>query len=286
MLANLASARFVHAAFRHCDPAVRSACSYVTHTRSPTLPKLSCSTPPIAIARPRDCPRFIGTPTLPRLRGCTRSAWRSTTRSLTSFPAKLPCRIARSEAGARFSMIAENIAEGPSPQGLHTQWMNSAPHRANLLDRQLNSIGIAVVQRGNVFFAAEDFAVTVPHLSFEEQESQVRAQLADYGLRIESDAADARKTCAMDRGFAGAKPALVLRYEMADLSQLPEEVETARTQRQVSLRGGWGLRSQRRGDLYALPHRHRVLLSASGLRRLDRYAANTRYNYIVACLFL
>jgi Cysteine-rich secretory protein family len=141
------------------------------------------------------------------------------------FPGEAPLQDRAREAGARFSMIAENIAEGSSPQGLHTQWMNSAPHRANLLDQQLNSIGIAVVQRGNVFFAAEDFAVTVPHLSFEEQESQVRAQLADYGLRIEGDAADARKTCAMDRGFAGAKPALVLRYEMADLGQLPEEVE-------------------------------------------------------------
>jgi Cysteine-rich secretory protein family len=140
------------------------------------------------------------------------------------FPGEAALQDRAQQAGARFSMIAENIAEGPSPQGLHTQWMNSAPHRANLLDRQLNSIGIAVVQRGNVFFAAEDFAVTVPHLSFEEQEAQVRAQLADYGLRLESDAADARKTCAMDRGFAGAKPALVLRYEMADLNQLPEEV--------------------------------------------------------------
>jgi hypothetical protein len=140
------------------------------------------------------------------------------------FPGEAPLQDRAQEAGARFNMIAENIAEGPSPQGLHTQWMNSAPHRANLLDQQLNSIGIAVVQRGNVFFAAEDFSVDVPHLSFEEQEAQVRARLADYGLRLDNDFADARKTCAMDRGFAGAKPLLVLRYEMADLNQLPEEV--------------------------------------------------------------
>jgi hypothetical protein len=140
------------------------------------------------------------------------------------FPGEAPLQDRAQEAGARFSMIAENVAEGPSPQGLHTQWMNSAPHRANLLDQQLNSIGIAVVQRGNVFFAAEDFSVDVPHLSFEEQESQVRAQLADYGLRVEGNSADARKTCAMDRGWAGAKPLLVLRYEMGDLNQLPEEV--------------------------------------------------------------
>lgn len=141
------------------------------------------------------------------------------------FPGEAPLQDRAREAGARFSMIAENVAEGPTPQGLHTQWMNSAPHRANLLDAQLNSIGIAVVQRGNIFFAAEDFSVDVPHLSFEQQESEVRARLADYGLRLDSDSADARKTCAMDRGFAGARPSLVLRYEMAELNQLPEEVE-------------------------------------------------------------
>ena len=171
------------------------------------------------------------------------------------------------QAGARFSMIAENIAEGPSPQGLHTQWMNSAPHRANLLDRQLNSIGIAVVQRGNVFFAAEDFAATVPHLSFEEQEAQVRAQLADYGLRLESDAADARKTCAMDRGFAGAEAGAGVALRNGRPQPTAGRSGTARAQRQVSLGSCRRLRSQRRGDIYTLPHRHRVLLSADWLRR-------------------
>jgi Cysteine-rich secretory protein family len=129
------------------------------------------------------------------------------------------------QAGARFSMIAENVAEGPNAAGLHAQWMNSAPHRANLLDHDLNSIGIAVMQRGNVLFAVEDFSVGVPRMTLSEQENEVRAQLASYGLQVLSDSADARKTCAMDRGWAGARPATVLRYEMGDLSQLPEEVE-------------------------------------------------------------
>ncbi len=44
-----------------------------------------------------------------------------------------------SQAGARFSSLAENIAEGPSAEGIHKQWMNSPPHRANLLDAQLDS---------------------------------------------------------------------------------------------------------------------------------------------------
>ena len=57
------------------------------------------------------------------------------------FPGEQSLQIRAMEAGARFSLIAENVAEGPSPQGLHVQWMNSPPHRANLLDRELNSIG-------------------------------------------------------------------------------------------------------------------------------------------------
>ncbi len=141
------------------------------------------------------------------------------------FTGELPLQDRARQVGARFSMIAENVAEGPSAQGLHTQWMNSPPHRANLLDQELNSIGIAVIQRGSMFFAVEDFSVGVPQLSLDEQEATVAAQLAGYGLRVENDARDARKTCAVDRGWSGPRPLSVLRYEMADLSQLPEEVE-------------------------------------------------------------
>ena len=64
------------------------------------------------------------------------------------FPGELPLQQRAMQTGARFSLIAENVAEGPTVLGLHTQWMNSPPHRANFLDRELNSVGIAVVQSG------------------------------------------------------------------------------------------------------------------------------------------
>jgi len=141
------------------------------------------------------------------------------------FPGEPALQDRARQAGARFSMIAENVAEGPNASGLHVQWMNSSAHRANLLDADLNSIGIAVMQRGNVLFAVEDFSVGVPQLTLAEQENEVRSQLAGYGLQVLGDSADARKTCAVDRGWSGARPGAVLRYEMGDLSQLPEEVE-------------------------------------------------------------
>jgi Cysteine-rich secretory protein family len=140
------------------------------------------------------------------------------------FPGEPPLQDRARQAGSRFSTVAENVAQGPSVPGLHTQWMNSAPHRANLLDPQLNAVGIAVVQSGNQYFAVQDFADVVPSLSLKEQEHQIAAQLSELGLQNVSASADGRKTCELDRGFAGTKPATVLRYETSDLSHLPEDV--------------------------------------------------------------
>src|SRR5215472_6384288 len=141
------------------------------------------------------------------------------------FPGEAPLQDRARQTGARFSLIAENVAEGPTPQGLHTQWMNSAPHRANLLDHDLNSIGIAVVRSGNLYFAVQDFSVGVPHLSFGEQEAKLNAQLAARGMRVVDATLDARKTCEMDRGWAGEQPFAVMRYETSDLGSLPEGID-------------------------------------------------------------
>jgi Cysteine-rich secretory protein family len=140
------------------------------------------------------------------------------------FPGEPPVQDRARQAGARFSLIAENVAEGSSVTGLHTQWMNSPPHRANLLDPELNSVGISVVQSGNLLFAVEDFSAAVPALALDAQEQKVESQLVARGLREVSSTADARKTCELDRGWAGQKPATVLRYETADLTHLPDEI--------------------------------------------------------------
>ncbi|HXX17684.1 MAG TPA: CAP domain-containing protein [Candidatus Eremiobacteraceae bacterium] len=140
------------------------------------------------------------------------------------FPGEPPVQDRARQAGARFSQIAENVAQGTNVTNIHMQWMNSPPHRANLLDPELNAVGISVVQSGNMLFAVEDFSNAVPSLSLQQQEQQVAAQLDARGLRVSTGSADARKTCQLDRGWAGPKPALVLRYEMADLTHLPDEV--------------------------------------------------------------
>lgn len=68
----------------------------------------------------------------------------------------LPTRVTR--AGAHFSALAENVAEAPDPAQIHSLWMHSPGHRANILDRDMDSIGIAVAERNGEFYAVEDFS--------------------------------------------------------------------------------------------------------------------------------
>jgi uncharacterized protein YkwD len=60
--------------------------------------------------------------------------------------------------GAHFSWLSENVTQGPSSEFIHTQFMKSAPHRANILDRDMDSLGVGVVEQGGQLFAVEDFS--------------------------------------------------------------------------------------------------------------------------------
>jgi uncharacterized protein YkwD len=74
--------------------------------------------------------------------------------------ASLPGRAGQS--GAHFVWLAENVAEGPSAKIIHAEWVKSPHHRANLLDRDMDSIGIAVAERDGQWFAVEDFSKAKP----------------------------------------------------------------------------------------------------------------------------
>jgi uncharacterized protein YkwD len=65
-------------------------------------------------------------------------------------------------AGVRFTSAAENVAQGPSAAAVHQEWMNSPGHRDNLLDPELNSLGVAVVERNGQLFAVQDFVLATP----------------------------------------------------------------------------------------------------------------------------
>jgi len=129
------------------------------------------------------------------------------------------------EAGARFGVIAENIAIGPDPQTIHNGWMNSPGHRKNILDPRLTSIGVAAVRGPGGLYAVQDFSQNVPELSVEEQEQKVISLLTARGLRLADATNGARRTCESGSGFSGTSAKEMVRFEVSDLSKLPEEIE-------------------------------------------------------------
>lgn len=62
------------------------------------------------------------------------------------------------QAGVHFSWLSENVTQGPTAIFIHTQFMHSPAHRANILDRDMDSVGVGVVEQGGQLFAVEDFA--------------------------------------------------------------------------------------------------------------------------------
>jgi len=139
------------------------------------------------------------------------------------FPGEPDLAARAAREGVRFSAIAENVAYGPSAESLHEQWMKSPPHRANLLDPEMNSVGIAISRRESTLFAVEDFSGIVGELSLEEQEKMVQKQLQSRGLRLLDYTNDARRSCVLDNGYAGNHaPSFIVHYATPHLDSLPE----------------------------------------------------------------
>ena len=133
-------------------------------------------------------------------------------------------------AGVRFSLITENVAEAESANIIHGLWMRSPGHRRNLLDPEVNVVGVAVVVANRQVFAVEDFASTVQPLSFDDQESTVADLLRSSGVSVTTNSPasiqEARQTCSMDSGFAGHRqPWFIMRYTASDLSTLPNTLK-------------------------------------------------------------
>jgi uncharacterized protein YkwD len=54
--------------------------------------------------------------------------------------------------------LSENVTQGPKAELIHAQFMKSPNHRVNILDADMNSIGVGVVEQDGQLFAVEDFA--------------------------------------------------------------------------------------------------------------------------------
>lgn len=140
-------------------------------------------------------------------------------------PGEAPIQVRATQTGARFSEIAENIAVAPTPAIIHAAWMQSPHHRENILDPELTVVGIAVIKGPDGLYAVQDFSQAVANLDFNQQEQTVIGNIKAHGLEATRATHDARRTCDMDRGYVGSRPISVVRFEAADLSKLPSDLE-------------------------------------------------------------
>jgi uncharacterized protein YkwD len=147
------------------------------------------------------------------------------------FPGEPGLQERLNSAGAEFSVAAENVALAPTADEIHYEWMHSPPHRANILDPQLNAIGIAATPGNRGLYAVQDFSHALEQLSLPDREEKVRNLIAATGVRTADNPehtqwSDARKTCTMSSGFAG-KPASAVHFETSDVSKLPPQLEAS-----------------------------------------------------------
>jgi Cysteine-rich secretory protein family len=130
-------------------------------------------------------------------------------------------------AGARFGLIEENIALGSRVAGIHEGWLESPGHRANLLNLEVNRIGVAVIASQGVIFAVEDFSRGVPALTAVQVEGTVAGLIRAERVPVSQDARDARAACTMDSGVpasADPRPRFIFRWQGAELTSLPPEL--------------------------------------------------------------
>lgn len=130
------------------------------------------------------------------------------------------------QAGAHFSLIEENVAVGPSAEMIHEEWMRSPGHRSNLLNPEINRIGVAVVASRGVLYAVADYSRVVQSLTPTQVEARVAELIRVSGVSIVADPSLARRACAtnegMPRSAGGAMPGFVMRWQGPDLTELPK----------------------------------------------------------------
>jgi uncharacterized protein YkwD len=129
------------------------------------------------------------------------------------------------QAGAHFSLIEENIAMGYNSAQIHNAWMNSPGHRDNLLNREVDRVGVAVVARGSALYAVVDFGHAVAVLTPEQVEARVAEMVEETGVAAHGNSPGAREACAEDHGLPvsldNRRPEFIMRWQDSGLHRLP-----------------------------------------------------------------
>lgn len=142
------------------------------------------------------------------------------------YPGELDLTERAGSAGAHFSLVEENIALGDDPASIHDGWMHSPGHRANLLNSEIDRVGVAVVARSGRIYAVADYARAVQSLSQSQVEQRFADLLQARGVQVaidQSKQAEARAYCVSAGKFQGGdQPGYLIRWQNPDISQLPQ----------------------------------------------------------------
>jgi hypothetical protein len=142
------------------------------------------------------------------------------------FPGEPDLQTRTAQAGAHFREVAENVAMGGGAEGVQKEWMNSPPHRANILDPRLTNIGIGVVEQAGYWYAVVDFDTAVQSMASNQIEQKIAALLSRHGIDTSRPPDAARKDCAADEGdVSGTHALFVMRWEGTSLDRLPDQLE-------------------------------------------------------------
>ena len=219
--------------------------------QQPTNPRATIPRPPGAVSAPYDSQAEsqlldlanqaraeAGLPPLQTDEGLTRAARKHSalmasqkqlSHDLPGEPA-LPQRLAATSA-LQLSAEGENVGCAPNVAEAHRGFMQSPHHRENLLDRDYNVAGFAVVRNGNMIYVTEDFGQGLPSHSGQQAEDLVAETVShsrhDADLpelqRINGKAAEAA-ACAMAQADSLNTPALKARYVINYTSMRSEEM--------------------------------------------------------------
>lgn len=142
------------------------------------------------------------------------------------YPGELDLSERAGLAGAHFDLIEENVAIGTTPEEIHDEWMHSTGHRQNMLNLEVDRVGIAVIASRGVLYATADYAHGVQKLSQEQVEDHIAGLIRPSGVKILPNPALAREACVMESGAprtnGGVPPNFVMRWQDSDVSHLPK----------------------------------------------------------------
>jgi Cysteine-rich secretory protein family len=152
-----------------------------------------------------------------------------------------PLQVRVANEGLRSDRQAENVGLEMDVAGAHAMLMSSPAHRANILSRDYNAVGVGVILIGDKLYVTEDFAHRLPDYSDAEADAALQKAIADYASAHRSPAPvrkaqpDLREMAchmavidALDTRTPRSIPGVhrVMAWTATELEQLPEGVRT------------------------------------------------------------